>query len=317
MNAIYRIGFMTIQNLRSFCRRFFYSPLRSLFRSLNSAVSAVKAPSSTVIVRATPAARVVNQPCKPITILSANLWHDWPRYRQLKPRLNAFANLVSAEMVDIILLQEVARTSKFKVDEWLSDRLGMGYTYVRANGHESEIGFEEGLAVYSRFPLCGADWQQLGTSAFQLSRRMALGAEVKTPCGNLKVFSVHLGLSSTANRFQLDRLRDWVGKTANQQTSIIGGDFNSHENRAHIQGLQKAWVDIFRYKNPDRDGMTHELRWPWGKTLRQHRLDYLFMQNGVERWDVLDADHIHAQVGNGVHSDHRAVLARVVPVSQA
>jgi hypothetical protein len=40
------------------------------------------------------------------------------------------------------------------------------------------------------------------------------------------------------------------------------------------------------------------------------------MQNGVQRWDVLDADHIHAQVGKGVHSDHRAVLARVVPVSQ-
>jgi hypothetical protein len=41
------------------------------------------------------------------------------------------------------------------------------------------------------------------------------------------------------------------------------------------------------------------------------------MQNGVERWDVLDADHVHAQVGKGKHSDHRAVLARVVPASQA
>jgi endonuclease/exonuclease/phosphatase family metal-dependent hydrolase len=203
------------------------------------------------------------------------------------------------------------------VDEWLADRLGMGYTYVRVNGHEPEIGFEEGLAVFSRFPLEGAYWQQLGTSAFQMSRRMALGVEVKTPCGNLKVFSVHLGLSSKANRSQLDRLRDWVGKTADQQTSIIGGDFNTHEDRAHIQGLQKAWVDIYRHKNPGRDGTTHELRWPWGSILRRHRLDYLFMQNGAERWDVLDADHVHAQVEKGIHSDHRAVLARVVPVSQA
>jgi hypothetical protein len=40
------------------------------------------------------------------------------------------------------------------------------------------------------------------------------------------------------------------------------------------------------------------------------------MQNGVERWDVLDADHIHAQVGNGVHSDHRAVLARLSLTSE-
>jgi endonuclease/exonuclease/phosphatase family metal-dependent hydrolase len=228
--------------------------------------------------------------------------------------LSAFANLAEMQGADIVLLQEVTRTSKFKVDEWLADRLGMGYAYVRANGHESEIGFEEGLAVFSRFPLEGAHWQQLGTSPFQMSRRMALGADVKTPCGNLKVFSVHLGISSQANRSQLGHLKAWVSKTAKEQTSFIGGDFNTHEDRSHIRSLQKEWVDIYRYKNPDRDGTTHELRWPWGKTLRQHRLDYLFMQKGLECWDVLDAEHIHAQTGKGSHSDHLAVLARVMPI---
>lgn len=192
----------------------------------------------------------------------------------------------------------------------------MGYVYARANGHEPGIGFEEGLAVFSRFPLERPHWQQLGVSAFQMSRRIALGADVKTPCGNLRVFSVHLGLSSKANRHQLKHLRDWISATANEQTTLIGGDFNTHESRSHIRGLQQEWLDIFRYKNPDRDGTTHELRWPWGRPLRQHRLDYLFMQKGGVRWLVLDAHHIDAQVGKGSHSDHRAVLARVMPVTQ-
>ena len=317
MNAIYQIGFTTIQSLRSFGRRLLYLPLQSIFRSLFSTIAAVKAPTSKLIYQAAPAIRVNSPPCKPITIISANLWHDWPRHRQLQTRMSAFANLADSEDADIVLLQEVARTNNLKVDEWLAERLGMGYAYVRANGHESEIGFEEGLAVLSRFPLERPYWQQLGESAFQMSRRMALGADVKTPCGNLRVFSVHLGLSSKANRNQLNLLRDWVGETAHEHTALIGGDFNTHENRSHMRGLQQAWLDIFRFKNPDGDGTTHELRWPGGRPLRQHRLDYLFMQDGGVRWNVLDAHHIDAQVGKGSHSDHRAVLARVMPVSQA
>ena len=45
-----------------------------------------------------------------LTIMSANLWHDWPRYWRLEQRLETFARLVEAERVDILLLQEVSRT---------------------------------------------------------------------------------------------------------------------------------------------------------------------------------------------------------------
>jgi endonuclease/exonuclease/phosphatase family metal-dependent hydrolase len=276
-------------------------------------VTAVKEPTHQVIYHATPAAWSNVQPCKPITIISANLWHDWPRHRQLLPRLSAFAELAESETADIVLLQEVARTTKLKVDEWLAERLGMGYAYARANGHESGIGFEEGLAVFSRFPLEMPRWHQLGVSAFQVAQRMALGANVKTPCGNLIVFSVHLGISMKKNRQQLKRLQDWIGSTAKEQTALIGGDFNAHENRAHIRHIQRQWLDVFRHVNPDDDGTTHEIRWPWGKPLRRHRLDYLFMQKGGIHWNVLDARHIGAQVGKSSHSDHRAVMARLVP----
>ena len=314
MSALFQLGLSFLNHLWSSIRRFLIFPIKKISDTINSKISAVRAPTNQLVIRAVPAVRYPSQPCKPITILSANLWHDWPWHRQMHSRLDAFAKMAESTDADIVLLQEVSRTSKMKVDVWLAERLGMGYTYARANGHEQEIGFEEGLAVFSRFPLETPQWLQLGVSACQMTRRMALGARVKTPCGSLVVFSVHLGIANQANIHQVNHLQKWIGATVQEQTAVIGGDFNVHEHRSQIRGLQHDWLDVFRYINPTSDGVTHELRWPWGKSLLRRRLDYMFMQRGGVYWDVLDAQLVGAQRGQGVHSDHRAVLARILPV---
>ena len=315
MRAIYKLGSLCLNSLRSFGRRFLLLPLQNFFRTLFSVISKVKEPTRELIFRAVPVIRPEPCPCQPITVISANLWHDWPLHRQLLPRLSAFAQLAESEAADIVLLQEVARTPEFKVDEWLAERLGMGYAYARANGDESSIGFEEGLAVFSRFPLEMPQWHQLGTSPFQVARRMALGANVKTPCGNLMVFSVHLEISTQENRQQVNRLQDWVKTVTREQAALIGGDFNAHENKPQIIHTQPRWLDVFRHVNPEDDGTTHEIHWPWGKSLLRRRLDYLFLQGGNINWNVLDARHIGAKVAERNHSDHQAVLARFMPVS--
>ncbi len=74
--------------------------------------------------------------CDVYTVLSANLWHDWPRFKDLEKRLEAFAGLAESERVDLILLQEIARTPAFQADEWLAERLNMAYVYSRANGSQ-------------------------------------------------------------------------------------------------------------------------------------------------------------------------------------
>ncbi len=76
--------------------------------------------------------------CGQLTVLSANLWHDWPRFRRIKERLEDFARLAEREQADVILLQEVARTRAIRADEWLADRLGMVSVYSRANGHAGD-----------------------------------------------------------------------------------------------------------------------------------------------------------------------------------
>lgn len=244
-----------------------------------------------------------------ITVLSANLWHDWPRHRRLLQRLEAFARLVEAEEVDILLLQEVARTPDVRTDQWLADRLNMAYVYSRANGHHKGIGFEEGLAVFSRFPLKTPRLRHLEPSFRPFVHRLVLGAEVETPRAELPVFSVHLSLLPNHNAAQVKHLKDWVTSVAGNRSALIGGDFNVNEHAAQIERMQQTWLDVYRHLHPKTDGTTHELRFFSKGRARRRRLDYIFFFPGDHRWKVLEARHLDPP--DGPHSDHRAVLARI------
>ncbi len=253
--------------------------------------------------------------CRVLTVLSANLWHDWPRYRDLEKRLEAFAGLVEAERVDLILLQELARTPSFHADDWLARRLNMAYVYSRANGSE-KIGFEEGLGVFSRFPLKRLPHvHQMGRTCNPFVRRLALGAEVDTPCGEIMAFSAHLGLLRKQNAAQLRDLHGWVDHLTAGRSAIIAGDFNAPEHTRQIQHVRAYWQDTFREIYQHGKAATHEIRWPWGGVILRHRLDYIFLQPGQPAWQVLDVSHVDAPEGE--HSDHRAVLARLSPVHAA
>ncbi len=89
-----------------------------------------------------------------IRILTANLWHDFPLHRKLEDRWEAFATTLQQQQVDIACLQEVPSTSRISNRAiWLGEKLGAAYVYGCANGNEQTLGFEEGLAIISRYPL--------------------------------------------------------------------------------------------------------------------------------------------------------------------
>jgi endonuclease/exonuclease/phosphatase family metal-dependent hydrolase len=199
------------------------------------------------------------------------------------------------------------------VDEWLADRLGMAYTYSRVNGHH-ENGFEEGLAVFSRYPLGRSHLRQLTDNGNPFVRRLALGSEINTPCGGLLAFSVHLSLMQSANARQLESLRDWVGQVAGDRPALIGGDFNADERKPQIHRARLSWLDTFRHLNAGADGTTHELRAPLGIRLARRRLDYIFFKPGGSDWQVLESRHL--SVPHAPHSDHHAVLTRLTPAVQ-
>lgn len=246
-----------------------------------------------------------------LVVLSANLWHDWPRRRRLPERMECFARLIEAEGADVVLVQEVVRTSDQHMDRWLAERLGMSFSYTRANGHNESIGFEEGLAIYSRFPVVSSRSRRLQPRLSRFVNRLALGAELTTPHGDFWVFSVHLGLLRTQNAAQLRDLRAWVDSVAGAQSAVVGGDFNAPEHAPHMQDARRHWLDAFRSLHPQADATTHTLRWPWGKPLRHSRLDYLFLRGAEPDWQVVEARHLDGEAAP--LSDHRAVVVRLSP----
>ena len=247
-----------------------------------------------------------------MVVLSANLWHDWPRFRNIEKRLEFFAKLVEQERVDVILLQEIARTRSLKVDEWLADRLNMSYVYSRANGSD-HVGFEEGLGVFSRFKMKRFPFvRQVSRLTNPFVRRLALGVEVDTPYGEILAFSVHLGLLRKQNAHQLKDLQLWVSRLAEGRSIIIGGDFNVPEKSRQMRRVRAYWQDTFREIQSKSPSHTHTLKWPWGGRLFRHRIDYIFVQPGKPTWKVMSVDHLDAP--GGPHSDHCAVVARLAPV---
>ncbi len=243
-----------------------------------------------------------------LTAMTANLWHDWPRHRRAVERLERFAQLVEDQGADLLLLQEVWRTRHLRVDAWLAERLGMHMVYLRANGHRAAIGFEEGVAVLSRFPLRHADARQWADG--KLARRVALSATVDTPWGEWLAVSAHLSLFRRRNAQQVLELQRWAAQEAGERPALIGGDFNADEHRPVIRQVGRTWIDLFRQAVPHGDRPTHEIRWPWGGHLHAARLDYLFLKPGVTRLRLE-----HAALLDSSHSDHRPVLARLVPLT--
>jgi endonuclease/exonuclease/phosphatase family metal-dependent hydrolase len=245
---------------------------------------------------------------EPLTIVSANLWHDWPRYRNLPERLESFAQLIEEQGAQVVLLQEALRNPQLSATDWLAERLNMAHGYVRANGEQRAIGFEEGPAVLTSLPLRELKAQELGSTAGSFVRRMALGARLELGCCHLWVVSTHLDFFRGDNRRQIERLRTWVADLVGDEAAVIGGDFNAGEHSQGIRAAREQWQDTYRSIHPEGESSTHVLRWPWGGVLRRHRLDYLFLQNGDAAWRVMDAQHIMTEPHP--HSDHKAVLAR-------
>lgn len=252
-----------------------------------------------------------------LTVLSANLRNPFfPPNRERRAdtlaRLEAFARLVEAQRADVLLCQEVVRARDFRVDNWLAGRLGLGWVYARVNGRVEWIGREEGLAVFSRYPLANPVVLPL-TATRRLWRRAALGVSVRAPWGELMVYTTHHSLRPWRNRRQPARLRAWVAATAGEGPALVGGDFNAGEDAPQMAALSSTgvdswpWIDTFRALHPSADGATHELPL-FGRT-RWRRLDYVFLRPGLPELRITSCRHVTSP---GVpFSDHRAVVARL------
>ena len=242
-----------------------------------------------------------------LQVMTLNLWHDWPLHRRLDARLEQVATTIRREGADVVCLQEVPDASDFpQTARRLADRLGMAYAYGRANGDRANFGFEEGVAILSRYPLQSPQVVEVQPRVSPFVRRVVLRTFVQTPAGQVAVYCTHLTTLPWRNPFQVDWLYQFVAHDARGRTAIVAGDFNAASDSSQIQMLAGHWLDTFRVANPRDNGYTYTLALPVIGTLLRHRIDYVFLVPGRSGGRVVTSRRLFAD-GDGP-SDHLGVL---------
>lgn len=236
-------------------------------------------------------------------IMSYNIHagHDLQRRSNLEP----IAALIDSLRVDVVLLQEVDRstTRSGKVDQAkvLGERTGMHPVFGRALYYD---GGEYGIAVLSRFPVvtsrvvpllvpAGAD------SALRAAEpRVMLHVVLATPTGELHVINTHLdhhAYSVARNAQVLQLLAYGAQDVPKGARLVLGGDLNARPDAVEVRALGAVFDDAwpgcgtgpghtFRADQPDR------------------RIDYLML---------LRVDCTRAQVIDSDISDHRPLIVDV------
>jgi endonuclease/exonuclease/phosphatase family metal-dependent hydrolase len=269
-----------------------------------------------------------------LTVLSLNVLHGgpWTGFagdgQQLERRMDLIAEEIVALRPDVIALQEAAVSRRLgNVPERLARRLGLHHVYAPAttrvfgDGILSRLviralGFHEGPAILSRFPIAEWDVSGLPRCEHMLDPRVLLRARLDTPWGAIDVFSTH----TSRDDCQARRVTALVGQRRNGLPSVLMGDFNLGESSPAIRAMteEAGFVDVYRHANPDALGPTARQPIDAPQPMARRRIDYIFLVPGLEvRGDVLrsrvvlDAPHRLPDGRTLWPSDHYGVIAEL------
>ncbi len=162
-----------------------------------------------------------------IRLLDYNVLHGYPGFKEQTARAERLHAAIEDLQPDVVVLQEAWRTwSHGDFAATLARRLGMDSAFARANGSLARIGFEEGEAVLSRFPIVRAERVALAPRRPFYERRIALHCELAIGGeSRLTVVGVHLDHRlETTRAAQSAALAGWIDR---QPAQIVAGDFNA------------------------------------------------------------------------------------------
>jgi len=269
-----------------------------------------------------------------LTVVSHNVLHGgpWSGFAGDGQRLDRRLELIAAELgalhPDVVALQEAAVSRRLgNVTARLAGRLGLYHVHAPATLHVfgdgalsrlvvGALGFREGPAILSRFPILESQVFTLPRCERTLDPRVLLRARLDTPWGPIDVFSAHISRDDCQAR----RVATLVAERRNGLPSILMGDFNAVESSPAIRAMTEdaGFVDAYRRANPGALGATvwQRIDAP-GPTVRR-RVDYVFLVPGLTtRGDVigsrvvLDAPRRLPDGATLWPSDHYGVLAQL------
>ena len=269
-----------------------------------------------------------------LTVVSHNVLHGgpWSGFagdgQRLERRMDLVADALAALRPDVIALQEAAVSRRLgNVPERLARRLGLHHAYAPATPYVfgdwflsrlviGALGFREGPAILSRFPILEREVSRLPRCEHALDPRVLLRARLATPWGALDVFSTHISRDDCQAR----RVAELVAARRNGLPSILMGDFNALEDSPAIQAMTEdaGFIDAYRRANPGARGATVWQRIDGASSTVRRRVDYVFLVPGLERrGEVVDSRVVidsPRRSGDGSTlwpSDHYGVLARL------
>jgi len=249
--------------------------------------SSVCAQTSKSIDVVTPAATAsAPQEVHNITIATLNMLHGLPRFEHLEQRKALILAELERLAPDVILLQEVPvfRNRAEQIGAWLAESLGYNLAYARANGRALWIGFEEGEAVLSRFPIREVRRHVLLPKPGLFENRIVLRAVIDTPLGVLEVYNTHFSHRVNRDPLRLKQASDLARFLRNtyafrELPAVIGGDINAFPDSPPTRMLlDEGLVDAALQVDPPADGPTS-----WFRDITdpadspKARIDYLFL----------------------------------------
>ncbi len=271
-----------------------------------------------------------------LRVLTYNLLHDgaWSGFFEsgthLAERLDMTIQELQRLQPDVIALQEASDSRKHgNVPQRIADALGYQMVFAPATEHifgigfvdrliTSAIGFKEGPAILSRYPIIASEVYDLPQCQRRMDPRILLRAEIKAPDGSVQVFSAH---TSKGDECQLQRVGELFREHRGTGRAMLMGDLNTGEQSPILTEWQKepGFIDAFRIANPGVPGGTVwqniQVEWPTA----DRRVDFIFLFDGgasgssVVRSSRLVFDQ-PGRLPNGDAlwpSDHRGVLAEI------
>ncbi|WP_447978409.1 endonuclease/exonuclease/phosphatase family protein [Candidatus Nitrospira bockiana] len=251
----------------------------------------------------------------------------------LEARLAMAVEELKALDPDIIALQEASESRRHgNVPRRLAEHLGFHVVFAPATERivrfrpldrliVALLGFKEGIAILSRFPVVQKAIHDLPRCRHKLEPRILLHVEVQTPAGPLPVFSTH---TARGDECQIERVGEIVQAGRGPGLSLLMGDFNVAETSPALTTLRQepGVIDAFRAVNPDDPGPTVWQRIEVERPTVSRRVDFIFLLNGGASSGAVRSSRTvfnrPGRLANGAAlwpSDHYGVFAEVEPSS--
>jgi endonuclease/exonuclease/phosphatase family metal-dependent hydrolase len=279
----------------------------------------------------------------PLRVVTYNLLHDGAGsgfldgHTHLEERLEIAIRELQMLNPDIVAVQEASDSRRHgNVPERLARALGFQIVFAPATEHlfglwplsrlvVGLLGFKEGSAILSRFPIVAFQVYELPRCTSWIDRRILLRAELTTAWGPLQVFSTH---TARGDDCQVDRVGDIVRDRRGAAPSLLMGDFNMPDTSKELTRLRDdgGFVDAFRTANPESQGPTVWQRIDASDSTVSRRVDFIWLLNGRASTATVRSSRLvfdrPGQLSDGSPlwpSDHYGVLADVdiVPVNRA